>query len=50
MKCVAKNGEVRRVHDHEALVLVEEKGWTHIPKSEYKDCVEYLRQQREDDK
>lgn len=38
MKCIKKDGVVRRVSDHIAEVQVQE-GWEYCPKSEYKAFV-----------
>lgn len=36
MKCIKKDGKIKRVRDKEARELVEDKGWIFIPKSEWK--------------
>lgn len=36
MKCVKKDGEVRRVSEEQAVRMVETQGWAFVPKSEWK--------------
>lgn len=36
MKCIKKHGKIKRVHDDQARVMVEEQGWDYCSKSEWK--------------
>jgi hypothetical protein len=36
MKCVKKDGEVRRVSEEQAVRMVTTQGWAFAPKSEWK--------------
>jgi hypothetical protein len=36
MKCIKKDGKIKRVRDQEARKLVEDNGWIFIPKKEWK--------------
>jgi len=37
MKCIKKNGEIRRVRDPLARIEVALEGWEYCPKSEWKE-------------
>lgn len=37
MKCVKKHGEIKRVSNEKAEVMVDEKGWEYCPKHEWKN-------------
>ena len=39
MKCIKKDGEIRRVSDVDADLKVKVHGWTFVPKSEWKTKV-----------
>ena len=39
MKCIKKDGEIRRVSDVDADVKVKVHGWSFIPKAEWKTQV-----------
>jgi len=39
MKCIKKDGEIRRVSDVDADIKVKVHGWTFAPKSEWKTKV-----------
>jgi len=37
MKCVKKHGDIKRVTDEKAVLMVSEKGWNYCPKHEWKE-------------
>ena len=39
MKCIKKEGVIKRVKDDVAKIAVEENGWKYCPKSEWKEKV-----------
>ena len=39
MKCIKKDGEIRRVSDVDADLKVKVHGWTFVPKAEWKTKV-----------